>query len=73
MITAIVQFSLPKPLSLEEAARAFDSTAPKYQGVQGLSANTICAAKMAAALAESICGPRVPPPNPSTTLNGGRA
>jgi hypothetical protein len=31
MITAIVQFSLPKPISLEEAARAFESTAPKYQ------------------------------------------
>jgi hypothetical protein len=31
MITAIVQFSLPKPLSLEEAARGFESTAPKYQ------------------------------------------
>ena len=36
MITAIVQFSLPKPISLEEAARAFKSTAPKYQGLQGL-------------------------------------
>jgi hypothetical protein len=36
MITAIVQFSLPKPISLEEAARAFESTAPKYQGLQGL-------------------------------------
>ena len=24
MITAIVQFSLPKPISLEEAARAFE-------------------------------------------------
>jgi hypothetical protein len=36
MITAIVQFSLPKPISLEEAARAFESTAPKYQGVPGL-------------------------------------
>jgi hypothetical protein len=36
MITAIVQFSLPKPISLEEAARAFESTAPKYQGLRGL-------------------------------------
>ena len=26
MITAIVQFSLPKPISLEEATRAFEST-----------------------------------------------
>jgi hypothetical protein len=29
MITAIVQFSLPKPISLEEAGRAFESTAEK--------------------------------------------
>ena len=36
MITAIVQFSLPKPISLEEATRAFESTAPKYQGLRGL-------------------------------------
>jgi Putative mono-oxygenase ydhR len=36
MITTIVQFSLPKPISLEEAARAFESTAPKYQGLRGL-------------------------------------
>jgi hypothetical protein len=36
MITAIVQFSLPKPISLEEAARTFESTAPKYQKLPGL-------------------------------------
>jgi hypothetical protein len=28
--------TLPKPISLEEAARAFEPTAPKYQGRQGL-------------------------------------
>jgi hypothetical protein len=36
MITAIVQFGLPKPVSLEEAARMFESTAPKYQNLPGL-------------------------------------
>ena len=36
MITAIVQFSLRKPISLEEAARAFVSTAPKYRRLPGL-------------------------------------
>ena len=36
MITAIVQFELPKPVSLEEAARMFESTAPKYQNLPGL-------------------------------------
>jgi len=36
MITAIVQFSLPRPISLDEAARAFESTAPKYKGLRGL-------------------------------------
>ena len=36
MIAAIVQFSLSKPISLEEAAHAFELTAPKYQGLRGL-------------------------------------
>jgi putative monooxygenase ydhR len=36
MITAIVQFSLRQPISLEEAARVFESTAPKYKGLRGL-------------------------------------
>ena len=36
MITAIVQFSLRQPTSLEEAARVFESTAPKYKGLRGL-------------------------------------
>ena len=36
MITAIVQISLPKPIGSEEAARAFESTAPIYQGLPGL-------------------------------------
>jgi hypothetical protein len=36
MITAIVQFQLPAPVSLEEAARLFESTAPKYQNLPGL-------------------------------------
>jgi hypothetical protein len=36
VITAIVQFSLPKPITLEEAARAFESTALKYEGLPGL-------------------------------------
>jgi hypothetical protein len=36
MITAIVTFRLPKPVTLEEARGIFSSTAPKYQGVPGL-------------------------------------
>jgi len=36
VITAIVQFGLPKPVSLEEAARMFESTAPRYQNLPGL-------------------------------------
>jgi Putative mono-oxygenase ydhR len=36
MITAIVQFQLPAPMSLEEAARTFESSAPKYQNLPGL-------------------------------------
>ena len=41
MMTAIVQFSLPTPISLEEAARAFEATAPKYQGYEGSYANIL--------------------------------
>ena len=36
MITAVVQFDLPKPMSLDEAARTFESTAPKYKNLPGL-------------------------------------
>jgi hypothetical protein len=36
MIIAITTFTLPKPITREEARRIFLSTAPKYQGVQGL-------------------------------------
>jgi hypothetical protein len=36
MITAVVQFKLPSPISLEEAARRFESSAPKYQNLPGL-------------------------------------
>jgi hypothetical protein len=37
MITAIVQISLPEPISSEAAARAFELTAPIYQGFRGLA------------------------------------
>jgi hypothetical protein len=36
MITAIVQFGLPKPVSLQEATQMFESTAPRYQNLPGL-------------------------------------
>ncbi len=36
MITAIVQFQLPAPVSLDEATRMFELTAPKYQNLPGL-------------------------------------
>lgn len=36
MITAQVQFNLPKPLTVEQAQEIFASTAPNYQGVDGL-------------------------------------
>lgn len=36
MLTAIVTFQLPKPITLDEARRTFLSTAPKYRGVAGL-------------------------------------
>lgn len=36
MITAIVQFTLPQPISLEQARQVFSSTAPKYREIHGL-------------------------------------
>jgi hypothetical protein len=36
VITAIVEFSLPQPMSLAQARQTFLSTAPKYQGMPGL-------------------------------------
>ena len=36
MITTIVQFGLPKPVSLEEAAKMFESTAPRSRNLPGL-------------------------------------
>jgi len=36
MITALVQFTLPQPISLEEATKRFESSAPKYQNLKGL-------------------------------------
>lgn len=37
MITAVVQFKLPKQTSLEEATSIFQSTAPRYRGMSGLA------------------------------------
>lgn len=36
MITALVQFTLPKPLSREKAREIFSDTAPKYREIHGL-------------------------------------
>jgi len=36
MITTLVQFQLPSPVSLAEATRRFEATAPKYQKLPGL-------------------------------------
>lgn len=36
MITAIVEFKLPQPITVAQAMETFLSTAPKYQGMPGL-------------------------------------
>jgi hypothetical protein len=36
MITALVQFKLPQPISREKAREIFSTTAPKYREIQGL-------------------------------------
>jgi hypothetical protein len=35
-ITTVVQFRLPQPISLEEATRRFQSSAPNYRNLPGL-------------------------------------
>lgn len=40
MITAVTTFTLPKPITREEARRIFLSTAPNYRDVQGLFRKT---------------------------------
>ena len=35
-ITTVVQFRLPQPISLEDATRRFESSAPKYRNAPGL-------------------------------------
>ena len=37
MITAVVQFHLPAPITLAEATRRFESSAPKYRNLPGLT------------------------------------
>ena len=36
MITALVQFKLPKPMTRNEAQEVFSTTAPRYRDLQGL-------------------------------------
>ena len=36
MVTTLVLFNLPSPISLEDAAKRFESSAPKYQKLAGL-------------------------------------
>jgi hypothetical protein len=36
MIITLVQFRLPSAITLEEATRRFESSAPKYQNIAGL-------------------------------------
>lgn len=36
MIVTIVTFKLPRPTTLAEITKTFQSTAPKYQGIPGL-------------------------------------
>ena len=36
MITALVQFKLPKPMTRDEAQQVFSTTAPRYRDLPGL-------------------------------------
>jgi hypothetical protein len=37
MITALVQFKLPQPISRKKAHEIFSGTVPKYREIQGLT------------------------------------
>ena len=36
MVTALVQFKLPKPMTRDKAQEIFSTTAPRYRDLQGL-------------------------------------
>jgi Putative mono-oxygenase ydhR len=36
MIVAVVRFSLPTPMTVDEAAAVFEASAPSYQNIPGL-------------------------------------
>lgn len=40
MITAIVEFSLPQPITRDQARETFQGTAPRYRGMPGLIRKT---------------------------------
>jgi len=35
-VVAIVQFSLPEDMSAEDAAKMFEASVPRYEGIEGL-------------------------------------
>ncbi len=73
MITAIVQFQLPAPVSLPEATRMFESTAPKYQNLPGLIRKYYLRSEDGARPAASTCGSRRRRRKKSTAANGASA
>jgi hypothetical protein len=74
MITAIVQFQLPAPVSLQEATRMFESTAPKYQNLPGLIRKYYLRSEDGRTAGGAfICGSRGRRRKKSTAANGASA
>ena len=73
MITAVVKILLSKPISSEEALRAFESTAPIYKGLRGLLRKYYLRSEMAGTWEASMFGRRGPMRWPFTRPNGRRA
>ena len=73
MITAIVQFQLRAPVSLEGAARMFESTAPKYQNLPGLVRKCYLRAEDGRTAAAFTSGSRRRRRKKSTAANGANA
>ena len=70
MITALVQFKLPQPVTRDKAQEIFMSTAPRYKEVPGLIRSIICFPRMEEQLEVSIYGNLVTMLNGSILMNG---
>lgn len=70
MITALVQFKLPQPVTREKAQEIFVGTASKYRERPASFASTTSSPRTAEQRAGSTCGNRRKTPRVSTLKSG---